>query len=464
MRDRHGNAAADFAAVESALQFVATAPAQERGVMLPPGDVGAHQGLRARDHHRVLGRPVVDARRGKRKFLPDQQSVTIAQVVENLLLQKGPAPDAQHIATHVRVGADAGLVVGRREIGIVRPDRRPIDPLQENRPPVHDAEPRIGPGGSTRAGLPRHVLETDRAGPLIGRRGEPDRQAVGFLRALAVGPPGLDRQVVEFGAGGELGGGNFGRQDAAVAVQQLHLDLAWGRPKEREARWGERAAHVREFPAVADFERDAVPDADLHHPRLPVPRVVEAGLPVLDLRGEIELSQPAWRQVEDDLQGVFRGGRHRRQVKDVLSETVVEAADEPLVAADPARGIEACAAQPADGAGGEPRLGQGGGEDPVAVFDPLGCAAVEVVVPVGNHALLQQELLHRGRHAGRHGRDFRPARGAEFRAREAAPRFGRIAGEYPGAEGEVVNGFHQFGVTGTREKIPGPGPGSNGEL
>jgi hypothetical protein len=111
MGDRHGNAGADLAAVESALQFVAAAPAQQRGVMLPARDVGAHHRLRPAITIGSSGGQL-STRRGERKFLPDQQSVTVAQVVEEFLLEKGPAPDAQDIAAHVRVGADAGLVVG----------------------------------------------------------------------------------------------------------------------------------------------------------------------------------------------------------------------------------------------------------------------------------------------------------------------------------------------------------------
>ena len=74
----------------------------------------------------------------------------------------------------------------------------------------------------------------------------------------------------------------------------------------------------------------------------------------------------------------------------MLDEAVGEAADEPAVAADPAGGVEAGAAEPAEVAGLQPGAGQDGGEDPDAVLHPLGGAAVHVEVPVGDQTLLEQ--------------------------------------------------------------------------
>ncbi|KAB2872867.1 MAG: hypothetical protein F9K43_07090 [Bauldia sp.] len=130
------------------------------------------------------------------------------------------------------------------------------------------------------------------------------RAAARWLGRDAFSGQRLDREPVEGRAGGELDGRHGGIEQAAVAVMQAHGDLVRGLAVKREAVGRGCAAHALEPPAVADLECDAVPDADLHDARLPVPGVVEARLPVLELRRVVELPEPARRQVEHDLERV----------------------------------------------------------------------------------------------------------------------------------------------------------------
>ena len=147
----------------------------------------------------IFRRPVVHARRGQRELLPDQQAQLVAEAVETLPLQERAAPDAQQVAAQVAVELQPLAVVRLGHVGEVRPDRRPVHALQEDRLAVDDADPRVRPGGRALAGPPLDVLEADGSRLFVLDAAIRPHQATAHrverLVAEAVRLPELDGQI-----------------------------------------------------------------------------------------------------------------------------------------------------------------------------------------------------------------------------------------------------------------------------
>ncbi len=107
--------------VDLSLELVATAPHEQRSMMLPADDIGLRDGHENFDTRFILMRPVFVARRTERKFLPDEQAKLVAKIVKPFFFQDCAAPNAKDIAPELRVESDHLFIVLVLQVGEGRP-------------------------------------------------------------------------------------------------------------------------------------------------------------------------------------------------------------------------------------------------------------------------------------------------------------------------------------------------------
>lgn len=145
---------------------------------------------------------------------------------------------------------------------------------------------------------------------------------------------------------------------------------------------------------IHDVERDPVPDADLHQTARPVPVVVEARLPLPDLRCVTVFAEPARRRLKPDLQQIARGFQQGLQVNFIRHESAVERQHRLAIQQNAAFVVEASATQPDPASLPDPFVGDLRLIEPVAILYPFGATGVQPHIPVFQETSLQQRLLH----------------------------------------------------------------------
>ena len=92
---------------------------------------------------------------------------------------------------------------------------------------------------------------------------------------------------------------------------------------------------------VLNFQPHGVPDTDLHEARRPVPDIIEARLPISNLRGEMDLPQIARLLGEDQCQTVLARLKELGHIKSMRAKCVGKGSDFLAVEQDDAGAIQA---------------------------------------------------------------------------------------------------------------------------
>ena len=82
---------------------------------------------------------------GEHEVLPDQDPVSVAQVVERLGLVVAAAPDTDHVVVRCRRGAEQRVELGGGHARRKRVGRNPVGALGEDRHAVDDERERLAP-------------------------------------------------------------------------------------------------------------------------------------------------------------------------------------------------------------------------------------------------------------------------------------------------------------------------------
>ncbi len=295
-------------------------------------------------------------------------------------------------------------VVVEGDIGEIRANRRPVHSAEEHRFAVDDTYPRVGFRWRAFTRLPFDVLESDTAfdSVVLGviRSDERQRQVVKCRLAKAVRLPRLDIEVRP-------------QHDVLARCQLVafrsHRIKRHTKPPTRFVRRIDTYAedsrlssdvkirtdgNVTKLADIGNLKAHLVPDADLHEPRDPVPRVVVPWFELGHPRGIAKLPEPPWWTVEDDFEprivsdvrDVFR------EIEDVWRVGARECGNLPSTESYPATVIQSIADESnahTVGRSSEPLARDTCHVHPMPVFDPLARACVQPLIPIGQQTLLE---------------------------------------------------------------------------